>query len=49
MAKKTMRETALYPPVKKFLEAQGYEVKAEIGAAEIVALRGAEARVQKSV
>lgn len=37
-----MRETDLYPPVKAFLEAQGFEVKAEVGAADVVAVRGAE-------
>lgn len=36
------RETDLYPPVKSFLEDQGYVVKAEIGAADVVAIRGAE-------
>lgn len=36
------RETDLYPPIKAFLEAQGYEVKAEIGAADVVALREGE-------
>jgi hypothetical protein len=36
------RETDLYPPVKAFLEEQGYVVKAEIGAADVVAVRGAE-------
>lgn len=35
-----MREAALYPPVKAFLEAQGYEVKAEIGACDLLACRG---------
>lgn len=36
-------ETDLYPPVKAWLEALGYEVKAEIGAADVVAVReGAE-------
>lgn len=35
-----MKETELYPPVKALLEAQGYEVKAEIGAADVVAVRG---------
>lgn len=35
-------ETELYEPVKEFLIAQGYEVKAEIGAADIVACRGEE-------
>ena len=33
-------ETDLYLPVKAFLVAQGYEVKAEVGAADIVACRG---------
>ena len=37
-----MRETELYPPVKAFLEGQGYEVKAEIGPADVVACREAE-------
>jgi len=32
-------ETALYPPVKTFLEMQGYEVKAEIGPADVMACR----------
>lgn len=34
------RETDLYPPVKAYLEGQGYEVKAEIGAVDVMALRG---------
>ena len=34
-----MRETDLYLPVKAFLQRQGYEVKGEIGAADVVALR----------
>ena len=33
-------ETELYEPVKAFLENQGYEVKAEVGPADIVACRG---------
>ena len=37
-----MQETELYPPVKAFLEGQGYEVKAEIGAADVVACRDGE-------
>ena len=37
-----VRETDLYPPIKAFLEAQGYVVKSEVGAADVVALRGAE-------
>ncbi|AXI45364.1 hypothetical protein C1J03_04510 [Sulfitobacter sp. SK012] len=36
------RETDLYPPIKGYLEAQGYVVKAEVGAADVVAVRGAE-------
>ncbi|MBD3664354.1 DUF2161 domain-containing phosphodiesterase [Sulfitobacter sp. TSTF-M16] len=36
------RETDLYPPIKSFLEDQGYVVKSEVGAADVVALRGAE-------
>jgi len=37
-----MLETDLYPPIKKFLEGQAYEVKAEVGAADVVACRGDE-------
>lgn len=37
-----MREADMYPALKAFLEAQGYEVKAEIGACDILALRGDE-------
>ena len=33
------REQDLYPPIKAFLERQGYTVKGEVGAADIVALR----------
>ena len=36
------RETDLYPPVKTFLEGQGYVVKSEVGAADVVGVRGAE-------
>lgn len=36
------RETDLYPPIKTFLEDQGYVVKSEVGAADVVAVRGAE-------
>ncbi|WP_375228870.1 DUF2161 domain-containing phosphodiesterase [Roseobacter sp. S98] len=35
-------ETELYPPVKTFLEEQGYVVKSEVGAADVVAVRGGE-------
>ncbi|MFV0333390.1 MAG: DUF2161 domain-containing phosphodiesterase [Tropicimonas sp.] len=37
-----MRESELYAPVKGFLEAQSYEVKGEVGAADIVACREGE-------
>lgn len=40
-----IRETDLYEPVKAMLEAQGYSVKGEIGAADLMAVRGAEAPV----
>ena len=36
------RETELYNPIKRLLESQGYLVKAEIGPADLVALRGDE-------
>lgn len=36
------READLYPPVKAFLQAQGYTVKGEVGAADLVAIRGEE-------
>ncbi|SEL14896.1 hypothetical protein SAMN05421666_2419 [Roseovarius nanhaiticus] len=35
-------ETDLYPPVKAWLSAQGYDVKGEVGAADVVAQKGAE-------
>ena len=37
-----MPEADLYPPIKAFLEAQGYAVKGEIGPCDIVAVRGDE-------
>ncbi|WP_176438419.1 DUF2161 domain-containing phosphodiesterase [Actibacterium lipolyticum] len=37
-----IKETDLYPAIKSFLEGQGYEVKSEIGAADVVALRDGE-------
>ena len=40
-----MRERSLYPPVKSFLEAQGYEVKGEVNGCDLVAIRGEEAPV----
>lgn len=33
------READLYPPVKAYLQRQGYEVKGEVGAADVVARR----------
>ena len=41
----TDRETDLYPPVKAFLEGQGYAVKGEVEGCDVVARRGAEAPV----
>lgn len=41
-ADQPLREQALYPPVKALLERQGYEVKGEVGAADVVARRGEE-------
>ena len=38
----TARETDLYPPIKALLEDQGYVVKSEVGAADVVAVRGGE-------
>ena len=35
-----MREADLYPPLKAYLEGQGYEVKSEIGSCDIMARRG---------
>ncbi|MEO1551681.1 MAG: DUF2161 family putative PD-(D/E)XK-type phosphodiesterase, partial [Pseudomonadota bacterium] len=40
-----MDERALYGPIKAFLEGQGYEVKGEVGAADLVAVRGDAAPV----
>jgi hypothetical protein len=37
-----MPEVDLYNPIKRFLEAQGYAVKGEIGACDIVAVRADE-------
>lgn len=36
------REDQLYPPIKALLERQGYEVKGEVGPADVVARRGDE-------
>ncbi len=37
-----MAETELYAPVKTWLEARGFEVKAEVGAADVVAVKDGE-------
>lgn len=37
-----MRETDLYEPVKRLFESLGFEVKAEIGPADVMAVRGDE-------
>jgi hypothetical protein len=37
-----LRETALYAPVKQFLERRGYEVKGEVRGCDLVARRGDE-------
>jgi hypothetical protein len=42
MVPEAMRESDLYPAVKRFLEAQGYVVKSEIGACDVMAVRGSE-------
>ena len=40
-----MKESDLYPPLKQFLESQGYEVKGEVQDCDVVAVRGTEAPV----
>ncbi len=40
-----MKEADLYPDLKAYLEAQGYTVKAEIGACDLMARRGDEPAV----
>ncbi len=42
MAAPSLKETDLYRPIKRMLEGQGYVVKGEIGAADVVAVRGDE-------
>jgi hypothetical protein len=37
-----VKETDLYPPIKAFLEAQGFEVKGEVGDCDVLAVRGDE-------
>jgi hypothetical protein len=40
-----VKETDLYLPIKRFLEAQGYTVKAEVRSCDVVAVRGEEGPV----
>lgn len=40
-----MKEADLYPALKAYLQAQGYEVKAEVGACDLMARRGDEPAV----
>ena len=40
-----MKESDLYLPLKRFLEAQDYEVKGEVNDCDVVAVRGREAPV----
>ena len=40
-----MKETDLYPAIKAYLEAQGYEVKSEVCTCDVVAVRAGEAPV----
>lgn len=42
MAAPSLKETDLYQPIKRMLEGQGYVVKGEIGAADVVAVRSDE-------
>lgn len=37
-----MKEADLYPPIKSYLESQGFTVKAEVGALDVMACRGDE-------
>jgi hypothetical protein len=45
MAARRMAEADLYGPIKRYLEAQGYDVKGEIGPCDVVAVRGNEGPV----
>lgn len=42
MGQETPRETDLYPPIKTWLEAMGFEVKGEVASADVVAMRAGE-------
>lgn len=37
-SKSSLKETDLYPPIKAYFEARGYQVKGEVGAADLVAV-----------
>jgi hypothetical protein len=37
-----MKESDLYPPLKRFLESEGYEVKGEVRDCDVLAVRGEE-------
>lgn len=37
-----VKETDLYPAIQRYLQGQGFEVKSEVGAADVVAVRGDE-------
>ena len=37
-----MQESDLYPPLKRYLASQGYEIKGEVGNCDVVAVRNAE-------
>ena len=39
------KEADLYPPIKAYLQRQGYEVKGEVGAVDIMARRGSDAPI----
>ena len=40
-----MKESDLYPPLKRFLESQNYEVKGEVQDCDVLAVRGEETPV----
>lgn len=42
MPRSKIQESDLYAPIKQLLEAQGYDVKGEVGSADIVAVRADE-------
>ena len=42
MGRKPLKETSLYPPLKDFLTARGYEVRGEVKDCDIAAMKGQE-------